>query len=369
MKTTIQLTLKIGFISFAAAILLSTSLLAWDLRREVTLKGNWKFEVGDDMKFAEPNYDDSDWDEIYVPGNWEDQGFPGYDGYAWYRTTFRLTDDLKDKRLYLDLGCIDDVDVVYINGIFVDGRGGFPPDYETAYNTWRLYPIPSQNLRFNSENVIAIRVYDEELVGGIVSGGIGIYSDRQAKLNIDLAGRWKFHTGDEDEWCDRDYDDSKWGTLSVPANWDSQGHRNYDGYAWYRTEVIIPKQLKDSQLVLLLGKIDDFDEVYLNGQKIGHTGIFPGEHFRGNNNPYWNRDRHYYIPENLIEWGGKNTIAVRVYDVWNLGGIYDGPVGIATKENYLKFRKNRDYNITINNNGQDFFDVIDEVVKAFEQIF
>jgi len=43
----------------------------------------WKFEIGDDPAYSERNYDVSRWEQIHVPGTWENQGFPGYDGYAW----------------------------------------------------------------------------------------------------------------------------------------------------------------------------------------------------------------------------------------------------------------------------------------------
>ncbi len=34
------------------------------------------------------DFDDSKWDKITVPSSWENQGFRGYNGYAWYRVSF-----------------------------------------------------------------------------------------------------------------------------------------------------------------------------------------------------------------------------------------------------------------------------------------
>ena len=70
-------------------------------RSAVALTGPWKFHIGDDPRWADPNYDDSDWETVdltprpgvvdpftgdpsYVPG-WTTQGHAGYWGYAWYR--------------------------------------------------------------------------------------------------------------------------------------------------------------------------------------------------------------------------------------------------------------------------------------------
>ena len=49
------------------------------------------------------NFDDSEWEKINVPSSWENQGFHGYDGYAWYRTSFKLKTSDAEKDLHLDL--------------------------------------------------------------------------------------------------------------------------------------------------------------------------------------------------------------------------------------------------------------------------
>ena len=58
--------------------------LGGDLKKLLDLRGTWKFEVGDDMRWAEPSFSDKEWVSVNVPANWETQGFPGYDGYGWY---------------------------------------------------------------------------------------------------------------------------------------------------------------------------------------------------------------------------------------------------------------------------------------------
>ena len=103
------------------------------------LSGIWKFRIGDRTEWKKRNYDDGDWGEIFVPGRWEDQNYPEYDGFAWYRTTFELSDDLKEETLYLNLGRIDDVDETYLNGYLIGSKGSFHPEYETAWDQTRTY--------------------------------------------------------------------------------------------------------------------------------------------------------------------------------------------------------------------------------------
>ena len=85
----------------------------------VDLRGNWKFEIGDNKKYADPNFNDKKWDEIFVPSEWENEGYPGYDGYAWYRKTFILPASAQSKRLSLHMGYSDDACAVYVNGNLV----------------------------------------------------------------------------------------------------------------------------------------------------------------------------------------------------------------------------------------------------------
>ncbi|MFC1569589.1 sugar-binding domain-containing protein [bacterium] len=339
----------------AFTILLGHMLLADSPKQEVNLRGKWRFEVGDNPEYAEVNFNDSDWEKIRVPDQWEDQGFPGYDGYAWYRTTFKISNKLQNKVLSLHLGYIDDVDKVYINGHFINGRGSDEPNYISAYNQRRVYRIPNHVLEFGGENVIAVRVFDEWGVGGIVSGRIGIYSQKSANITMDMSGNWKFHKGDNLLWAAMDLDDSEWETLIVPGFWENQGLWGMDGYGWYRTKLTLPQTMKNEKLILFIGAIDDADEVYINGEKVSSKGKFPGENFKEYNRRFYNQERFYYIPNHVIQWGKENVIAVRVWDSGGDGGIYRGPVGLTTRKEYHKFRKSHRKNYF---NFSDFMDDI-----------
>ena len=59
----------------------------------VELDGPWKFHVGDDPAWSQPDFDDSSWEEIDLTPDsstgvalgWTAHGHRGYSGYAWYR--------------------------------------------------------------------------------------------------------------------------------------------------------------------------------------------------------------------------------------------------------------------------------------------
>ena len=62
--------------------------------RELALDPVWKFQTGNDIQWATPEFDDSLWPQIAPSNTWENQGFFNYDGYAWYRKTITLPDDI-----------------------------------------------------------------------------------------------------------------------------------------------------------------------------------------------------------------------------------------------------------------------------------
>ncbi len=162
------------------------------------LSGRWKFSLGDDNKWKDEKFDDSKWEKINVPSSWENQGFHGYDGYAWYRTSFKLNSTMNNKDIYLVLGYVDDVDQTFINGKLIGVSGGFPENYRTAYNAFRKYYIPREYLNNDGVNVIAVRIFDDELDGGIMSGKIGLYTYKGGlEPDLNLSGLWEFSMFDD----------------------------------------------------------------------------------------------------------------------------------------------------------------------------
>lgn len=146
---------------------------------------------------------------------------------------------------------------------------------------------------------------------------------------IDLATEgWKFRQGDSMAWATPQYDDSEWQNIAVGLPWESALNIQYDGMAWYRRAVIIPKNLqkavkKQGSMVLKLGLIDDADETYFNGVKIGVTGKIPT--IDGSDGvSAWDVQRVYIVPMKLIKWDEPNVIAVRVSDWGGGGGMYSG---------------------------------------------
>lgn len=296
--------------------------------RLINLEGRWNFSIGDNSAWAEYAFNDSRWEKIYAPGIWEDQGFHGYDGFAWYRTTFKGYDLPKNEGLYLNLGYIDDTDEVYVNGRLIGFSGSMPPKFKTAHTAKRLYYIPAEYINYEGDNTIAVRIFDVTGEGGIIRGDLGIYrSDSKSGLTVDLQGLWQFRKGRIND------EKTSWSQLMVPIPWEAQGYDRYDGWATYQKTFMLPENIEKDNLVLVMGKIDDFDKTYFNGVLVGATR---DDRRLGFSDSY-NQTRVYEIPPELIRRGEKNTITVEVEDIGLVGGIWQGPVGIVTKTKYYRY--------------------------------
>ena len=294
---------------------------------EINLNGKWKFNVGDNPYWANPNFDDSQWDEIYAPGDWENQGYRKYDGFAWYRKKITPGEQHSDKVIYLELGYIDDVDEVFINGVKVGQTGKFPPHFSTGYKTNRRYLVPNQLIHFGKENTIAIRVFDSRLNGGMVNGQLKmLFKGVSLPLDINLAGEWFFNKGKEVNLEDK-------SPIIVPGIWENQGYNNYDGYGVYSTSFTISESLALHDLVFMVGRIDDVDRVFINGKLVGSTGKYKER--RSEN--YYLEFRNYFFPKGILKPGLENTVVVKVWDeVWD-GGIVEGPIGIISQDKFRKY--------------------------------
>jgi hypothetical protein len=139
----------------------------------------------------------------------------------------------------------------------------------------------------------------------------------------------KFITGDNREWSKPDFIDTSWKEIRTGRVWQQQGFPDYHGYAWYRMHVVIPSSLKNSStwkdsLRIYLAHVNDVDETFLNGVKIGQIGGFPDD--PSGYNSKWPFVREYHIAANnpIIKWDRENIIAIRVYDGGGSGGIFMG---------------------------------------------
>lgn len=134
---------------------------------------------GEALGWHKPEFNDSSWRKIKIGAYWETQGITmknphynprfatPYDGDAFYRIHFTLPPEWKVRQLYVEAGPIDDLDRTWFNGVLIGETTEAVPKY---WELVRRYPVPASAIRWDGENVVAIRVRDLRYNGGIPGG-------------------------------------------------------------------------------------------------------------------------------------------------------------------------------------------------------
>ena len=136
----------------------------------------------DDVHVFHEKFDDSQWQDLIIPGNYADvftnSNANDFDGIVWIRKSFII--DQLGENYKLNLGLVDDMDFTYINGEFIGSTVGADSFKEKQYS------IPNGLLK-EGKNTIAIRLID-------TMGDARIYSPLIITSNqgeISLEGNWK----------------------------------------------------------------------------------------------------------------------------------------------------------------------------------
>jgi diguanylate cyclase (GGDEF)-like protein len=134
--------------------------------------------------------------------------------------------------------------------------------------------------------------------------------------SVALDGPWRFRQGDDAAWAHPGLDDGAWRTITVPGAWDEQ-IGEYDGFAWYRREVVLPDGMRGAPVGIRFGTVGDAFELYWNGVKVAGAGRMPPEFVEGVT-PIL-----FLVPDSVLAKaaGGRHVVAVRVYNDYAYGGL------------------------------------------------
>lgn len=159
----------------------------WEQEARLKDPGDKGYPLG----FAQPDFDDSNWETMTLPGPF-DTNTPQLliDGAVWFRTKVSIPREWEGESLALSLGAIDDFDSTYYDNVQVGATGLETPN---SWMTPRHYTIHGK-LVHAGEATIAVRVFDEAAQGGFTGHPDDMYltlddgGDR-----ISLAGEWRFY--------------------------------------------------------------------------------------------------------------------------------------------------------------------------------
>ena len=173
-----------------------------------TLTGPWKFTTGDNMQYAESNYDDSQWENMdlsappgvhdddvglsgYIPG-WTVKGHSNYSGYAWYRLKI-VPEHLPGNKLAIAASpSVDDAYQLFINGSIVGNAGDFSGTVPKIYSIRPQMFLVPDNVKREGDITIAFRVWMSPASLGADAGGIHIAPTLGEKTHIEKKYRFQW---------------------------------------------------------------------------------------------------------------------------------------------------------------------------------
>ncbi|MEM1202810.1 MAG: ATP-binding protein [Acidobacteriota bacterium] len=136
----------------------------------------WRYHLGDDPAWADPDFDASGWAETPFP--------PPVDLSAttvpmvWYRLELDLApgdqllslEERAEMRLGLTLGFVDSAYEIYASGRRLGGVGSLPPEPAPSYDRHALFPVPTAAVSEDGRILLALRVWKMPQTVGTAGG-------------------------------------------------------------------------------------------------------------------------------------------------------------------------------------------------------
>jgi two-component system, NtrC family, sensor kinase len=274
-----------------------------------TLAKDWKYKVGDNPEWANPDFDDSSWQSFSDHNlyNKAIQKKTKNTNIIWYRKRISIDSTITQELVaYLSQTGASEI---YLDGELIHSLG------KVSSNRDSIIPYNAVNvpLAFPMEKdkalVLAVRFADikkENLLFQENTGILTIRLQKEVFADLALQNSWRFHAGDNLKWANPDFDDSGWmfykpSGLTYPIP-DSL----WQGYGWFRLKFAIDSAIYEKathMYFIALGAA----EIYLDGKLIHKYGVFSNKP-RGERN-YFPDDGNYFAVD--FDQSESHVLAVR----------------------------------------------------------
>lgn len=151
----------------------------------------WRFHLGDDPRWAQPTFDDSNWPVLHPEKDWTTQGYPTKSELAWFR--FHLLAPAHTQSLVLELPDIEKSFQLFSNGAIVAQVGTLPPGRaHNVIGAGRVFTLPVNSGAGSKEITIAMRLWQDPATAGArgsILDGEAYAGSPEAVLNHFEAGK------------------------------------------------------------------------------------------------------------------------------------------------------------------------------------
>ena len=189
-----------------------------------------------------PSLDEDDWKIATLPASWKDLGFEQFDGCVWFRRTIEPPPGWAGRDLVLELGPIDDFDMIFLNGEVIGSTR-----QDGHWRTPRTYEIPGDRISGAALQltVLAIDTGGAGRLGSAPEGMRLRLASTGPGDGLPLAGEWKMRRGaalgeigtwPRDSWFTQNHPAALFNGMVAPVA--PYGIR---GALWYQGEANVPR--------------------------------------------------------------------------------------------------------------------------------
>ena len=146
-----------------------------DLSQLVELRTGWRYQPGDNLEWAAPDFDDSSWTPVELPLP-RGYGIRGKQNWGWFRIELQFDRNnhrLNDQLRYLAIipSKVVTSYALYANGTLISSFPAAPITEHINFDHQPVISIPRRLINDDGRLVLAMRVFRDDEVHGIKVGG------------------------------------------------------------------------------------------------------------------------------------------------------------------------------------------------------
>ena len=151
-----------------------------------------KFDKGFADNWMDSKVSSKGWEKIMLPVLWNStKKLKNFKGTVWFRKTFYIPENWKNKKLMVTLGSIKEYDFTWLNGKEIGMM-------QVPYLSWlsRRYKVDNSDYKIG-KNTIVICDYNKKYGGGIIcdEDNMQIFPEGEPENAISLDGEWFYKIG------------------------------------------------------------------------------------------------------------------------------------------------------------------------------
>ncbi len=213
----------------------ATYSLAKDRRPVTSLTGLWRFQPGDDPRWAEPWFDDTSWALVASDRDWSEIGYGNLSGVGWYR--FRIVLPADTGTYSLSVPEIYTCYQLFADGQLLLTQGKLPPNPVIFHTRPALVTLTTSPTTQPRPITIALRIWEAPAWSQYRSGGLqGVmlvgHSDLLATQFDDFEARRRWGVSD---WLDLSLLDLLACVISLALYFS---RRSEQQYLWFSLLVL-----------------------------------------------------------------------------------------------------------------------------------